>query len=128
MLRLSKPQCFLVVLGLVIGAGCRRSAPNPVTASAVKPVSNPAATPRRAETSTTANPEINNVEQQPQHDAAPSDTVGEAEIAVIAPTMPISTERVLLIAPAGPIIVDLQLAIDGRPHTEAMERLKKSVA
>src|SRR5262245_9326604 len=34
-----------------------------------------------------------------------------------------ATERIVLLAPGNPIIVELRLSIDGQPHTAALERL-----
>jgi Ca2+-binding EF-hand superfamily protein len=38
-----------------------------------------------------------------------------------------ATERVLLLVPRNPLIVEFQLSIDGRPHTQAMDRLVEEV-
>jgi Ca2+-binding EF-hand superfamily protein len=38
-----------------------------------------------------------------------------------------ATERVLLLAPRNPVLIEFQLSIDGRPHTAAMDRLVEEV-
>ena len=55
-------------------------------------------------------------------DAAPPDEAVPSE----QPTN-VSTERFLLFTPTNPLIVELQLTIDGRPHTEALSRLVEEV-
>jgi Ca2+-binding EF-hand superfamily protein len=43
------------------------------------------------------------------------------------PVLPKSTERLVLLAPGRPLIVEFQLSIDGEPHTSALERLMDEV-
>src|SRR5262245_11375801 len=101
---------------LPIAGGCRRNATTPV---AVQPVAaaptEEAAAPPAVEIETT--PPTAEVEPE---DKAP-------EIVEAAPAPPISKERILLLAPDNPIIVEIQLSIDGQPHTEALARLVDEV-
>ncbi len=43
------------------------------------------------------------------------------------PDVPASTERFLLLVPGGPLVIELLLTIDGRPHVESMEPLIDAV-
>jgi Ca2+-binding EF-hand superfamily protein len=51
----------------------------------------------------------------------------EEKAAPPPPAKPVSKERILLLAPGNPIVVELQLTIDGHPHTEALARLVDEV-
>src|SRR4051794_40371864 len=105
MLRFSKPFSVLVLMGLVVGVACRRSVPNPVTATVVKQTPIAATTPKREE-SALSSLETKPTGQSPQPAAESPEAVTEAETASQTLVVPVSSERVLLIAPGGPIIVE----------------------
>ena len=58
--------------------------------------------------------------------AAPS-AVDTATSPETPPAEPLSKERILLAAPQGPLIIEFHLSIDGRPHTEALDKLVAEV-
>jgi Ca2+-binding EF-hand superfamily protein len=43
------------------------------------------------------------------------------------PTFAVSKERIILLAPLNPFIIEFQLTIDGQPHNQALERLVDEV-
>lgn len=45
----------------------------------------------------------------------------------VSPVPPKSLERILLLTPVSPLVVELELSIDGRPHAEALEQLVDEV-
>lgn len=65
------------------------------------------------------------VAPQPEPSLTPVAETPPPEIAseIAPPAPPVSKERIVLLAPANPIIIEFQLAIDGQPHTEAMAKL-----
>src|SRR5438045_2682092 len=104
--------------------GCRRSVPNPVTGAAVKPAS--IASSKPAEEPPAASAEESTL--KPEEAAAESSSLAPVANVDAAPAEgPVSKERILVIAPGNPIIVELQLRIDGRPHAEALEKLVDEV-
>jgi len=73
------------------------------------------------------------VAQEPppvENDAGPAADVAPAvEVPAVAPPPPptFGTERILLLAPTNPVIIELQLSIDGQPHTDALKKLVADV-
>jgi len=113
---------------LVLSA-CGPKAP-PAASPPVKPLAAPVAPV--APSSPAEQPEVNSAESSPAV-AEPSVTgssasdENEASAAQSPPVPTFGTERIVLLAPLNPIIIDLQLSIDGRPHTEALDRLVDDV-
>jgi Ca2+-binding EF-hand superfamily protein len=62
-------------------------------------------------------------EAQPAQPPEPATETGPAP----APEIPPSKERIVLLAPSHPLIVEFHLTIDGCPHTQALERLVEEV-
>jgi hypothetical protein len=62
------------------------------------------------------------VVETPPPTAVPPPETPPAESAV-----PVSKERIVLLAPLNPFILEFQLTIDGQPHTGALERLMDEV-
>jgi Ca2+-binding EF-hand superfamily protein len=58
--------------------------------------------------------------------SVPAESTAPEKAAEPAPPA-FGTERVLLLAPRNPVLIDFQLSIDGRPHTTAMDRLVEEV-
>jgi Ca2+-binding EF-hand superfamily protein len=107
----------MLLLGLAFATGCDTAPPPKPLPAPPKAVSTPAARPVAKEVVVAAS-----VAPQPE----PPATVGPAaETAPPAPTF--ATERIVLLAPMNPVLVEFQLSIDGRPHTQALERLVAEV-
>ena len=106
-------QWLLSVQRLPTVAGPQPPAPEPVTQ---------VATSGGSETSReiTQSSEVPSTEQNAATDVQPA-TPSEP------PAPPESKERILFLAPSGPLIIDFVLTIDGRPHTEALSRLVDEV-
>ena len=133
------PGLAMVVIAL---SGCTRSGPTPAvpavkvappkTANSVveapktevKPLEPAAASPEAADVSEGQDaPKVDlNIESTATVDVTPP-------VEPVAGDAPpdVSTERFLLFSPTNPLIVELQLSIDGRPHTEALTRLVDEV-
>jgi Ca2+-binding EF-hand superfamily protein len=86
-----------------------------VPSAAKEPSPEPAAAPEIAVANNSDSPAEESSSQQ-----ASSDTTD-------VQTPLFATERVLLLAPINPLIIEFQLAINGRPHLEAMDRLVEDV-
>jgi Ca2+-binding EF-hand superfamily protein len=131
--------CIVVTLGApwVVGCGRRQSS---VTTPAVKPIETsvsavpavgPSAAKQEVTGESTATPAPGNraasAENLEPAAAAESDAgiTAPAQEAVSAPVF--GKERFLLLAPTNPIIIELQLTIDGQPHTAALEKLVEEV-
>jgi Ca2+-binding EF-hand superfamily protein len=82
----------------------------PQNAAASSPADSPTAS---TETSSAASsdPQVLNAASQEATASDPAATADE------------SAERILLLAPAGPLLIDVRLTIDGRPHKESMAAL-----
>ena len=123
-----------VILGATLAVGCGRA--KPVVTPLVKPTAN----------RVSGAPQLSPAAGMPREAAAePAEIIGDAAAEENAATIvgatqssdssadaapvvpPISRERIVLLAPGNPIIIELQLTIDGRPHTEALERLVDEV-
>jgi Ca2+-binding EF-hand superfamily protein len=101
------------VLALVLSVGCGKP-PAPPVPPAVVALPTPPATVAESPAASSGPSEssaVASVQEPPAQPAAP----------------PVSIERILLLTPAGPLIVEFQLAIDGRPHVEALEKLVTDV-
>jgi Ca2+-binding EF-hand superfamily protein len=106
--------CWLVATA----GGCRRNKPTPVAAVPVQPVASDGGGPSVLE-APKADVQVP-VEEKP--------AAADEEIATTSPpAKPVSKERILLLAPGNPIVVELHLTIDGQPHTEALVRLVDEV-
>src|SRR5262245_2366501 len=106
----------------LLSSGCWKAAPAPPLPSPVA-ASPPAAAP--AEPVVPPPAEIVEAESPSQPAAAPVSTSEAAPAVDAAPDH--GVERIILLAPANPIIIDLQLTIDGQPHTAALEKLVQEV-
>ncbi len=107
--------------GLAIGllmVGCTRN-PAPKAPPAAPPVAaKPASIPPPAEVKPPQ------VAPQPADQAKAEDPPSEpVAAAVTEPLETFSRERIVLLAPANPILIEFQLTIDGQPHTQALEKL-----
>src|SRR5262245_33422343 len=121
---------------LPLAIGCRGSKPPPIATPAVQPT--PTATSAVSSPILPADSEVS-VEATPappvsESDTAPDPTTAtsssdahEPTATAVAPPPPVSKERIVLLAPGNPIIIELRLTIDGRPHTEALQRLVEEV-
>jgi Ca2+-binding EF-hand superfamily protein len=113
-----------VVLGLlvcwfVLSAGaCRRNNPTPVAVVPIQPIA--------SETGGAAAEEAPAVEVAAPVEE-PAAAVVEEKAAPEPPAKPVSKERMLLLAPGNPLVVELHLTIDDQPHTEALVRLVDEV-
>jgi Ca2+-binding EF-hand superfamily protein len=111
--------CMTCLTALAI-AGCGRRAT--VAAAPVQPATKHAAEEKSTPTA---------VELVSSSSAPPQEPVAETVAEPATPAPPVAptygTERIVLIAPGNPLIVELRLTIDGRPHTEALARLVEEV-
>jgi Ca2+-binding EF-hand superfamily protein len=108
----------LLAVAFTVISACRRNAPTPVAA----PVSGIQTTP----TAISLPAQLS--QSEPQANAA-ADTPIEEPVKTITATAepPESKERILLLAPAGPLIIEFHLTIDGQPHTDALAHLVEEV-
>ena len=137
-----EPKTILWIVAVICGcsfvAGCGSSKPvAPPKVVAVKP---PPATDAKAATEAVvvqpkdvakAKPEANPSAAEKTTDKTPEATEPTEAVstAAVAPAeQTISKERVLLLLPINPLIIEFQLAIDGRPHTEALDKLVEDVS
>jgi Ca2+-binding EF-hand superfamily protein len=120
---------------LVAGVGCRSKPPpiattpvkpTPASVSAVSPVAPTVAADANAESKPAAADAADSTDSEKADSTAPSG-VDQAAAAGASNEQPISSERIVLLAPGNPIIIELQLTIDGQPHTAALERLVDEV-
>lgn len=125
-------QAALIVSLSAIAGGCGRS-PTPIPVSP-KPAANPVVktADQQAQLATDSasaqQAKDATAEPQPAGQADASATAADtAEASAQPPPPTFATERVLLLAPRNPLIVEFQLSIDGLPHTQAMERLVEEV-
>jgi Ca2+-binding EF-hand superfamily protein len=109
---------FLACWLLATVGACRRNKPTPVAAVPVQPTASEGGAP--------AVVEAPNVENSPPVEEKPA-VADEETVATSPPAKPVSKERILLLAPGNPIVVELHLTIDGQPHTEALVRLVDEV-
>lgn len=118
----------LAVCLAALALGCWQSAPPPPPAPAT-----PVAAP--PELAPVEEPDDGAAEEStdPSVDAAADDEMagsaaGSDSESVSQPDEPqASSERILLLGPRGPLIVEFQFTIDGRPHVEALEQLVDEV-
>jgi Ca2+-binding EF-hand superfamily protein len=124
MRRLGAGKC--VVVSLTIGAlaiaalvGCRGGKSEPV-ATPEKP-----ATPTTPVAATKSLSVPAAVESAPAADKSSAESSSAAASEPAAPPAAVTygTERLVLLAPTNPIIIELRLSIDGQPHTAALEQL-----
>jgi len=104
-----------VAMALLL-CGCTRTPAPPKAAPkvAAKPASVPVASPVQPA----------DVQPTPPAEHAKAETTPPpAEIPPAPPPETFGRERIVLLAPANPIIIEFQLTIDGQPHTAALERL-----
>ena len=111
--------CF----GLALTIGCGKApAPKPLPVAS-KTVAAPKAQPAaEIPTSTSDTPKAATPAQPDGASAAPVAAATES-----APPPAFATERIVLLVPGNPVIVEFQLSIDGLPHTKALERLVAEV-
>src|SRR6187455_691385 len=111
-----------IVAGFAV-AGCWRTVPVPKIPPT--PTATPA-TPGKTPPGPAVSPPPPAVAETPPVEAsAPPDPPREpppSEAAVV-----VSKERIILLAPLNPFIIDFQLTIDGQPHEQALERLVDEV-
>ncbi|MEX2175227.1 MAG: hypothetical protein WD872_12765 [Pirellulaceae bacterium] len=101
------------LLALAMLSGCGRPAAAPTPPAKAKPA------PPLAEVS--APPKSDDV-------VAVAEMEADALPPVAEPAPPtFATERILLLAPRNPLLIEFQLSIDGRPHTAAMDGLVEEV-
>ena len=119
-------RAFALVLAIAAGvfaAGCWRSGSVP------KIPPTPAATPVTAG-KTPATPAVSPtppvVAEKPPVEA-PAEPDPPPEPPPSEPAALVSKERIILLAPLNPFIIDFQLTIDGQPHDQALERLVDEV-
>src|SRR5438034_413192 len=107
MLRFTGLLLGALCVGMLVlpeAGGCRRSVPNPVTGAAVKPASVAGSKP--AEETPAASAAESTL--KPEEAAAESPSPAPVENVDAAPAeVPASKERILVIAPGNPIIVEL---------------------
>jgi Ca2+-binding EF-hand superfamily protein len=119
-------RSILAILVAAAFAGCWRPSPPSAPAAAVKPASIKQAV---SESASTPSPVPGELEPTPaieeKSDAAvatePDPSAGVA--GATEPPREFSTERIVLLAPQNPLIIDLMLTIDGEPHVRALEKL-----
>jgi Ca2+-binding EF-hand superfamily protein len=111
-----------VVLALSVLAGCWRSTPAPVPTAVVKPASSPIPVKPVA---TDIEPSAAESVSAPGQDEVSADVVTTDVVTSdpAAQSRPVSKERIILLAPLNPIIIDLQLSIDGEAHPAALAKL-----
>src|SRR5687767_1007693 len=100
---------------LLLTAACRRNTPTPVASPTIQ------TTP----TAVSLPPQPTAIEPDPAPASSEPSAVPIEEPAPAPP--PISEERILLLAPTSPLIIEFHLTIDGQPHTEALSRLVDEV-
>jgi hypothetical protein len=104
---------WVVACVLLLANGCRRNTPTPVAAQPVG--TTPPAVSAAPPTATTESPTSTAISEVHAR-------IAEEKTELPIPP-PVSTERILLLAPTNPLIIELQLSIDGQPHTAALENL-----
>jgi len=109
---------FLACWLLATVGACRRNNPAPVATVPVTTSASDGGGPTVVEAP--------KVEDSPPVEEKPAAT-DEEQAAPSPPAKPVSKERILLLAPGNPIVVELHLTIDGQPHTEALVRLVDEV-
>jgi Ca2+-binding EF-hand superfamily protein len=125
----------ILALGVVLAQGCRRGAPPiaeqpkpPAVAGKAVAAEEPAVA-ESAAAKESGSDNLKNVSSiVPAADAktaAASEPAARPSPASDGPQR--SKERIVFFAPGRPLLVDLLLSIDGRPHTEALERLVEEV-
>lgn len=116
---------------LAFASGCWRSAPSQ-PAAATKPTSTTAEKPKSDEVDATqasadlktGKPAAIAESQQNAQEKPADDAAGGAKSAKVPePEAPLSKERIVVLAPQNPLIIDLALTIDGEPHPRALEKL-----
>ncbi len=124
----------VLLCGLALATGCgtgTKPAPPPAPPKAVVA---PPAVPAKDATADTATTKA--AVKQAAADAAKASAAQTpaTETAAVNPSVPaapppptFATERILLLAPVNPVIVEFQLSIDGLPHVQALERLVADV-
>jgi Ca2+-binding EF-hand superfamily protein len=122
---------------LALAVGCGRQNPAPVATPAVKPTvtavstTPPVAAPTAASENDAETTPAADVASSPafeKTDVEPAVNGGDQAAETAAPSAPpVSKERIVLLAPGNPIIIDFELSIDGQPHTMALERLVDEV-
>jgi Ca2+-binding EF-hand superfamily protein len=115
----------IIALALLVmaSAGCWKESPV-VKAPPVRPVAK--ARPTAALPVVPAKPAEATASESPI-EPVPVEAVVPAEATVEPNTPPKSLERILLLTPVSPLLVELELSIDGRPHAEALEQLVDQV-
>lgn len=109
----------LLLIAPALLAGCARKAPAPV----VKPVAiKPPVVAQPPPAVTVKTPAAAPVEAAAEAIEAEPVAAVEAPLAA-APLPTFGAERILLLAPYNPLIIEFQFTIDGQPHGEALERL-----
>jgi Ca2+-binding EF-hand superfamily protein len=103
----------------LLSSGCRRNQPTTVTI-----------TPAKAATSAPDN--VPMPPSPPEITVETSETVSSGAEEPSAQSLTgepptYGTERIILFVPGSPLIIELQLNIDGQPHTEALEQLVDEV-
>jgi Ca2+-binding EF-hand superfamily protein len=113
----------LVALAAIVAGGCPKAS--------VPPAAGPQASDSEVIAPVAAASGEAAVEEGSHSPAFPITDQAAKEVKPIAsseePARPESKERILLLAPGRPLIIDFVLTIDGRPHTEALSRLVEEV-
>lgn len=139
--------CGALLGSLSLLPGCGRSSTKPVaspkpTAKKVRPrLDQPVASVRPSRESAsdaTKTAAVDSGKQPVPNEETSKPTDGDSKESVPTeavatkpvepPAPPISKERVVLLLPLNPLIIEFQLTIDGRPHTEALEKLVEDVS
>jgi Ca2+-binding EF-hand superfamily protein len=126
--------CFIGILGAAV-AGCDRPAsPTPAPATS-KPVAPPveqiaaAVAPKDGSVDEAVNEPEDGKSDTPNDDTLNNDTQETQKPAAndAKPAVPAGRERVALLTPGGPLIVDFWITIDGRSHTSPFDELVTKV-
>ncbi|HJQ78551.1 MAG TPA: hypothetical protein VJ828_01280, partial [Lacipirellulaceae bacterium] len=131
--------CLIGILG-VAAAGCDRPASPPPAAAKSKPIAPPAqqVAAAVAPENASSDPTVEMPEEGKSDSSvdmgdtsnAPTDHAPESELAAAndeKPAKEAGRERVALLTPGGPVIVDLRITLDGRSHTSPFDELVTKV-
>ncbi len=114
--RIARRLSILLSLALALTVGCRRSEPpKPQAAAEVEPKPAAAESEPKSEAieSLKVAAEAEEPEPEPRVEPEPAFEWPDEEL----------RERIILIAPGGPLVVDVWLSIDGRSHREGVEEI-----
>jgi Ca2+-binding EF-hand superfamily protein len=126
------PRHLATVVGLIAAAllgGCQPSKPKAAPPPAVKPTAAPSATTTPASTTTPSSTAAKGDESKTQSHSEGSTSKPVSEEIVAKKDAPAATppknhpERIAILTPGGPLLVDVTLTIDGHPANESFEKL-----